>query len=507
MFVGNKNTKELHTEGCMYARRMKSYNKIEFSTVEEALSRGYNGCAYCLPYYDERSYSENPKKSQYRVYVYTSQKDDAGTDASVSIRLKGEKSITDWILLNRPLIRVDERAIQLDPFERGNCDCFILSVPKDVPDDIGELYALDVQHNNVGNKPDWYLLSIIVENMLTGQTWYFKADRWIRKRDHEEPCATLTPGKELIHYEYLGNYPSDREPGWSEELNGVCSDGEFWYFTQSLKKKKPVLWKIPLDFDLNRDCKKENAAKNIYRSEFTIKGAHFGDIDHYMDYIFVPVSYDNDDFISVFSTKDIHKEITRQYMKKSGKAFTNIGWVAINPKDGKLYTADGGINETNMVQVYTIDLHAIQQQSPHFLDFYAEVPLADEDGENLNRGWMQGGCFDDENHLYLTNGSPYHGPGNEGSDAWNMANEKGGISIFNVEDLKHHTPLQRMHHSSQYDDFRFQFNGYRDEPEGITYIPLKKYISPGISGELHVIMINNFGVGDDDLYFKHYRRI
>lgn len=37
-------------------------------------------------------------------------------------------------------------------------------------------------------------------------------------------------------YSFINTYPKDREPGWSEELNGVTNDKRFWYFTRNEKK-------------------------------------------------------------------------------------------------------------------------------------------------------------------------------------------------------------------------------------------------------------------------------
>jgi len=51
-FVGNVNSKELHRRGCYWVAQMSEDNKVPFTTVEEALSQGYNGCFYCLKAYD-----------------------------------------------------------------------------------------------------------------------------------------------------------------------------------------------------------------------------------------------------------------------------------------------------------------------------------------------------------------------------------------------------------------------------------------------------------------------
>lgn len=50
--IGNKNTKELHEEDCAHVDRMNDENKLEFSSLQEAITRGYNGCHFCLSAYD-----------------------------------------------------------------------------------------------------------------------------------------------------------------------------------------------------------------------------------------------------------------------------------------------------------------------------------------------------------------------------------------------------------------------------------------------------------------------
>ncbi|KXB01456.1 hypothetical protein AKJ43_03365, partial [candidate division MSBL1 archaeon SCGC-AAA261D19] len=49
-FIGNKNTKELHSPDCYWVTQIRPDNKVAFSRLEEALNEeeGYNGCYYCL---------------------------------------------------------------------------------------------------------------------------------------------------------------------------------------------------------------------------------------------------------------------------------------------------------------------------------------------------------------------------------------------------------------------------------------------------------------------------
>ena len=52
IWIGNKNTKELHEEGCSHVSRMNDINKLEFEDIQDALDQGYNGCHFCLDAYD-----------------------------------------------------------------------------------------------------------------------------------------------------------------------------------------------------------------------------------------------------------------------------------------------------------------------------------------------------------------------------------------------------------------------------------------------------------------------
>lgn len=51
-FIGNENTKEIHVPDCYWVTQMYAGNKVYFHTIEEAITKGYNGCHYCLKEYD-----------------------------------------------------------------------------------------------------------------------------------------------------------------------------------------------------------------------------------------------------------------------------------------------------------------------------------------------------------------------------------------------------------------------------------------------------------------------
>ena len=208
-------------------------------------------------------------------------------------------------------------------------------------------------------------------NLSTRKQWNFPAYRWLAKDEGDGKTEiSLVPGAEMVHYSYIGNYPKDRENGWSHECNGVCHDDRNWYFTQNGN-----IWKFPVSYDLKKSCNSEDTIIGIYKNPY---GHHLGDIDCYNGYLFVPVDDDGKPYIAVFPTSDIHKKVAYQTMYKGDTVFDSIGWVAINPKDGKLFTSDGELSRNNPIMVYTIDFQAIAKGSGNFLKQYARVYVTDE---------------------------------------------------------------------------------------------------------------------------------
>ena len=51
-YVGNRRTRELHLGHCPWVRLMSPWNKRYYWTVEDAKHSGYNGCYYCLRFWD-----------------------------------------------------------------------------------------------------------------------------------------------------------------------------------------------------------------------------------------------------------------------------------------------------------------------------------------------------------------------------------------------------------------------------------------------------------------------
>lgn len=330
-------------------------------------------------------------------------------------------------------------------------------------------------------------------------------------------------------YQYVRTFPYDRENGWSHELNGVCHDKDYWFFTQNGR-----LWKFPVEHNLQSMVKGMDQSKRIYKSyprssleafypsRGTIASYHLGDLDYYNGYLFVPVVADvkvrvnkkgdtktrTFSSISVFKASDLSFVRDFVILREDNYMFSSLGWLAINPNNGLLYTSDHTIDVTTKGKCSRIHIYKIGDVTqPAALTLHSTAIILDENNTVMDRSSMQGGCFDEDNHLYISNGWWTL----KGSHDYTK-NDKGGISVFKTSlspKQGQNEMLYRLTHSKQTGGFRFRFGNTGDEPEGLTYWDLDKdRRAPGIDGQLHAIMLNNTGpVGDDDdFYFMHFKR-
>jgi len=113
------------------------------------------------------------------VSVKTGDRDDAGTDASVYIRLHGEIGHT-------PATELDTSA---DDFLRNKVDTFTITLP-----DVGTLTSLDVWHDNSGSGPGWYLDEITLNEKYSTVSYLFPCHNWLSTSDGDHQISrTLYP--------------------------------------------------------------------------------------------------------------------------------------------------------------------------------------------------------------------------------------------------------------------------------------------------------------------------
>jgi len=316
-------------------------------------------------------------------------------------------------------------------------------------------------------------------------------------------------------YKYLGEYPTERDNGWSENLQGVTNDGINWFFTQT-----NTLWKFPVKHDLNTKVTKANPSKGILKVGIPPDLAkehynHFGDLDYYKGYLFVPVeasqkvwdpgtveeqyvvpnsyNYGTKRFpaaIFVFRAADLH------YVGKTVLNQKSAGWCAINYLEGVLYTSESIISYEEPMKpkpIYRYRVH-IQENKVWLMPTFSNFTLYDESGKKpLKLKHMQGGEFSANGCLYLVNGY----------SEWEDDDGDSGVMVFNKEGRR----IARSTNKSGLGGFKYEYHpnwSKYEEPEGITLWDLDEEGAPNIKGQVHVIMLDN-EASTDELCFKHYR--
>jgi hypothetical protein len=297
------------------------------------------------------------------------------------------------------------------------------------------------------------------------------------------------PARAAALHRYLGNYPSNRTTGWTENIQGVTHDGGHWFFTQT-----KALWKFPVAHDLNLAVAGPDPARGILRAGIPAALAdrgydHFGDLDHYTyrtataatGYLFVPVEGGDRPAVAVFRPGDLrylgHAPLPGQ---------SSAGWCAINPANRLLYSSNWTLTT---VRRYRVDFAQLAQGAVA-LTRVSDVGLYDEAGAALALPHVQGGAFrPDGGRLYLVNGYL------DDTDRF-----KEGVQVFDAAGVR----IARS--TNGYGEFDYEYHPADDEePEGLTYWDLSDGRAPGVRGVLHVLMLDNDGFWSaDDLYFKHY---
>lgn len=302
-------------------------------------------------------------------------------------------------------------------------------------------------------------------------------------------------------YHFINDYPYFRENGLSNECQGVCHDKDNWYFTQDGN-----LWKIPLVQDLNQKFKGTDASKGVKKVKL---GGHLGDLDYYevsgVGYLFIA---DNDGeyetYISIVRASDLWL-LGRYPVYRGNGRFKDIGWCAINR--GCLYTSNGPVEGLAApIYIFKIDTQNIVNKNM-FRRPYAMLRLQDENGRDYKIDYMQGGCFDKQNHLHIANG--YY-ENYQDALVWKPVRHLQGIHVFKVPtDYRQGEvrKLSRLCKSNQKSGFKYKFDTLGQEPEGLTWWDLDKDPRAPAKerGQLHVILLDNDS-DTDDLVFKHFRR-
>lgn len=282
------------------------------------------------------------------------------------------------------------------------------------------------------------------------------------------------------YYLYLGNYPSEANPGWHENVQGLTHDRDNWFITQTKD-----LWKIPVTHDLDSVSPTDRGVTRIGLGsvpELVNAGYnHFGDPEYYdfdgQGYVVIPIEdVDNRtpcNGIAVFRAETL-EFLALQCLSGQGAA----PWVAIGP-EGNLYSSN---SDDETVRKYSVDWSGLKNRNELIVTPAPPVGLLDEQGSPVTLHSLQGGVISPSGQLlYL------------------VAN---GIQVF---DLTTRQRVQRSTNGAGYFNYEFHPDAPDyEEPEGLTIWDLDDGRAPGIRGQLHVLLLDNDITNADDVYLKHY---
>jgi len=301
----------------------------------------------------------------------------------------------------------------------------------------------------------------------------------------------------LYLYDDGGDHPSLCNPGWHEEAQGITHDDNNWFITQ-----KWALWKIAVNLDLARPGS-PNVTPGLYRinlgdvSELSSQGYdHFGDLSYYkhggQGFLLIALEVSTDPpnqkpAIAVFKA-DTLDFLDYERLWKQDK--DNGPWVAVDPQTGVVYTSrDDDVSSINRWSVDWEKLKTTGNLDPP--QELTSLQMYNEQGQVLTLNSIQGGVISPNGELlYL------------------VGNDKKG-SAHGIHVLELSTGRRVIHSTNGYGHFNYHFDpgGWPDdmeEPEGLTIWDLDNVGAPGISGQLHVIMLDNDWPSADEVTIEHY---
>ncbi len=283
------------------------------------------------------------------------------------------------------------------------------------------------------------------------------------------------------HYQIASSgldYPRDTETRWSNEaeVQGVAHDDRGNW----LIANKEHIYQMPLTNDLAYGGAPTPYVGSIPGDLYAAGYNHIGDIDFADGFLYAPVEYKDANrtpWVIVFD-RSMHQVLRTTIM---AGATQEIPWLAINPIDGLLYTSvfELGTGTGQGLRRYQIVRDAAGTPSSIYLK--DEVFLHDGAArKSLHR--VQGGVFSPMGHLYLVSDA-------DASD--------GGQGIYGFDSNDNF-----QYRAYQFVDYKPGSHGgvSFEELEGIDLWDRSDGRSPGIGGQLHVLM----GEGGSDFWFKHY---
>lgn len=275
--------------------------------------------------------------------------------------------------------------------------------------------------------------------------------------------------------------PKELDHGLTEEIQGVATTSTHWFFAHNKDywndPNIPDMIRIPITAPLEQRSTWDAAlVVPMPQALLSLGYDHFGDPDEHNGRIYVPVEQKEDygipGAIAEFDTN-------LNYLGYAILARDNAPWVAVDPTTGLMYTSNGRAG------VQSVDVYSMSFTNGHLSGLLKtdDRRLWERNGQLVQPFYrIQGGAFSARGNLYL-------------SVDGRVESATAPVGVFGFEAGSFRREVW----------FDVPYDTSNDEElEGLEVRDLTGVGAPGITGQLHVVMLDNDDTTNDDLYFKHY---
>ena len=194
------------------------------------------------------------------------------------------------------------------------------------------------------------------------------------------------------------NVPSNNmQHDWTNEMQGLASDGTSWYVTQGDQSQgvRPVLWKMPINVSWDQEFsgKFQNTTLTVpANSSHHITCGHWGDLDYSLEdgYLYIPFEQCTDGVNRVGRYDSNLNPLDAEPLNfgPNGKNQSQAPAVAMHPRTNELYAIAEG--PATVVHVYRV----VNNSNGTFnLNWDRDLPVFDENGKSFGIVTTQGMAF------------------------------------------------------------------------------------------------------------------
>jgi hypothetical protein len=192
-------------------------------------------------------------------------------------------------------------------------------------------------------------------------------------------------------YEFIGDYPEDTSPGWTNNIQGVAHDGSHWFFTQDVR-----LWRLPVSQDLDQGVSDKDVRTAPIPELLKNKGGnHMGSADVFEGIVYVPLEGTQPPSLLLFEVQTVN---FLGYGRMPAQ--NDAPWCAINPRNRLCYSSHFNSDRLIVYQrnlLFDSSRGIVGADPAHVYDFQ----LFDRAGASLSVANIQSGAFSPSGHLYL----------------------------------------------------------------------------------------------------------